>query len=99
MEGNIEPHANKPSTSQTMPTEGQNQWSPLRGVYEGITKEKPALAVTTRAMRGSAPPEDEPERQENYSLNDVEPPHYPSLEKMANAARQTTRALARKETS
>ena len=65
--------------------EGQNhQWSPhanaityeLRGVYEGTIHEEPALAVTTRAMRGSALEEDELEGQKNYSSDDVKRPHF-----------------------
>ena len=65
--------------------ECQNQqWSPnananantyeLRGVYEGTTCEKLALAVTTRAMRGSIPAEDELDGQDNYSSEDVDRP-------------------------
>ena len=86
-----------------MPTEGQNQWPPhanaityeLRGVYEGTTHEEHALAVSTKAMRGSAPAEDELEGHENYSSDDVEPPHFPDLKKVANATRHVTKALAK----
>lgn len=103
MEGNADPHANEPSTSQAMPMEGpSHHWSPhanaityeLRGVYEGTTHEEPALAVTTRAMKGSAPAEEELEGQENYSSDDVERPQFQDLEKVANAARQATKAWA-----
>ena len=68
MEGNAEPQTNDPSTSQAMPMECRNQqWTSnanaityeLRGGYEGTTCEELAMAVTTRAMRGSAPAEAE----------------------------------------
>ena len=80
MEGNTGPQANEPSTSQGMPMECQNQqWSlnanaityQLRGVYDGNTCEEPTMAVTTRAMRGSAPMGDELDGQDNYSSDDV----------------------------
>ena len=80
MEGNAEPQANEPLTSQSMPMECQNQQgSPnantityqLREVYDGTIGEEPAMAVTTRAMRGSAPMEDKLEGQENYLSDDV----------------------------
>ena len=51
------------------------------------------MAVTTRAMRGSAPLEDELDRRENYSSDDMEQPQFYGLEKMASAARQATRAI------
>ena len=66
-----------------MPMECQNQqWSPnanaityqLRELYDGTVGEEPAMAVTTRAMRGRAPVEDELDRPENYSSDDVEQP-------------------------
>ena len=84
--------------------ECQNQqWSPntnaityqLRGVYAGTTCEEPALAVNTRAMRGSAPAEDELDGQKNYSFDDVERPQFQELEEVANATRQATKAVAR----
>ena len=81
MEGNTEPQTIKPSTSEAMPMECQNQhWSPntsaityqLRGVYEGTICKEPVLAVTIRAIRNSAPAEDELDGQENHSSDDVE---------------------------
>ena len=66
MEGNAGNQVNEPSTSQSLPTECQNQqWSPnvnaityqLKELYDGSFGEEPAMAVTTRAMRGSAPVE------------------------------------------
>ena len=104
MEGNAEPQVNEPSTCQAMPMDCQNQhWSPnanaityqLRGVYDGTTCKEPAMAVTTRAMRGSAPREDELDGQENHSSHDVVRPQFQELEKVANTARQATRAVAR----
>ena len=95
MEGNAEPQVNEPSTSQAMPMDCQNQqWSPnanaityqLRGVYDGTTCKEPAMAVTTRAMRDSAPSEDELDGQENYSSDDVVRPQFQELEKVANTA-------------
>ena len=102
MEGNAGTPANNPSTSQSMPMECQNQqWSPsvnaityqLREVNGGASGEKPEMAVTTRAMRGSAPIEDELDGQDNYSSDDVEQPQFQELEKVASAARQATRAI------
>ena len=96
--------ANEPSTSQAMPTECQNQqWSPnvnaityqLRELYDGTIGEEPAMAVTTRAMRGSAPIEDKLDEHENYSSDDVEQPQFQELEKVASAARHATRAIER----
>ena len=86
-----------------MPTEGQTQRFPhanaitykLRGVYEETTHEAPALAVTTKVLRGSTLVKHKLEGQENYSSDDVEPPHFPDLKKVANAARQATKVLAR----
>ena len=104
MEGNAGPQANESSTSQSMPMECQNQqWSPnanmntyqLRDVYGGIICEEPAMAVTTRAMRGSAPIEDELDGQENHSSDNVERPQFQELGKVASMARQATRAVAR----
>ncbi len=63
--------------------ECQNQqWSPnantityqLRELYDGNIGEEPAMAVTTRAMRGSIPAEDELDGQDNYSSEDVDRP-------------------------
>ena len=103
MEGTTDPQTNEPPSVQAIPTEGQNQWPlhvfaityELRGVYEGTIHEAPASAVTTRAVRRRSPVKDDLERQENYSSYDVELPQFPDLEKEANAARQTTKALAR----
>ena len=53
------------------------------------------MAVTTRAMRGSAPVEDKIDEPENYSSDDVKQPQFHELEKVASAARQTTRAIER----
>ena len=67
MAGNAGPQVHEPSTSQSVPIECQNQqWSPnaytityqLREIYGGAVGEEPAMAITTRAMRGSAPIED-----------------------------------------
>ena len=46
-------------------------------------------------MRDNTLVENELEAEDEYSSYDVEPPHFPNLEKVANAARQTTKALAR----
>ena len=100
----MEPRANETSTRQAMPMECQTQqWSPntnaityrLRGVYEGTTCEEPALAVTTRPTRGSAPTKNELDGQENYSSHNVERPQFQELEKVANAVRHAIRAVAR----
>ena len=103
MENTTEPQTNEPPTIQAMPTEGPNQWPPhanvityeIREVYEGTTHEALVLAVTTRAMRGNAQVENALEGQEEYSSDDVEPPHLPNLEKVASAARQAAKALGR----
>ena len=104
MEGNAEPQANEPSSSQSMPMECQNQQlSPnantityqLREVYDGTIGEEPMMAVTTRAMRGSAPIEDVLDGHENYLSDDVARPQIQELEKVASTARQATRAVAR----
>ena len=67
--------------------ECQNQqWSPnanmityqLREVYNGTIGEEPTMAVTTRAMRGSASIEDELDGQENYSSDCHQ--KYPTLQ-------------------
>ena len=63
----------------------------------GTIGEEPAMAVTTRAMRGSAPIEDELDGQENYSSDDVERPQFHELEKVASAARQATRGIAERK--
>ena len=104
LERNTEPQAGGPSTSQAMPMECQNpQWSPnanaityqLRGMYERTTCEEPPLVVTTRAMRGNAQAEEELDGEENHSSDDVERPQFQELEKVVNAARHATRAVAR----
>lgn len=103
MESITEPQTNEPPPAQATSTEGQNQWPPhanaityeLRGVYEGAIHEAHALAVTTRAMRGNVPVENELDGQEEYSSDDEEPPHFPDLEKIASVARQATKALAK----
>ena len=46
-------------------------------------------------MRGSAPIEDAGYEHANYSDDDVERPQFDELGKVASAARQTTRAVAR----
>ena len=104
IESTMEPQVNEPPTVQAMPAECQNQWSPhanaityeLKGVYEGTTHEAPALAVTTRAMRVNTLAVNELEGQNEYSSVVVEPPHFPDLKKVANAARQATKVSARK---
>ena len=104
MEGNAGTPANELSTSQSMPIECQNQqWSPsvnvityqLREVNDGAGGEEPAMAVTTIAMMDSASLEDELDRQENYSSDDVEQPQFQELEKVASATRRATRAIER----
>ena len=104
MEGNAGPQSNEPSTSQSILTECQNQqWFPnanaityqLRELYDGTIGEEPAMAVTTRAMRGNAPIGDELGGHENSSSDDVERPQFHELGKVASAARQATRGVAR----
>ena len=104
MEGNAGNQVNEPSTSQSVPTECQNQqWSPnvnaityqLKELYDGAFGEEPAMAVTTRAMRGTAPIEDAVDEQADYSSDDVERPQFDELGKVASTARQAIRAVAR----
>ena len=77
-----------------MSTECQNQqWLPnvnaityqLKELYDGTLGEEPAMAVTTRAMRGSAPIEDKLDEPANYSSDDVEQLQFQELEKVASA--------------
>ena len=104
MEGSTGTQGSDPSTSQSVSRESQGQqWSPntntityhLRELYDGAAIEELAMAVTTRAMRGSAPIEDAVDEHANYSSDDVERPQFDELGKVASTARQATRAVAR----
>ena len=61
MDGTADTHRNESFVLQIPPGEEQNQWPPnanvityeLRRLDDGPTCEAPALAVTTRAMRGN----------------------------------------------
>ena len=103
MECATEPQVNEPPPVQPMLAEGHNPWPPqvnsityeLRSLDGEVVHEAPALAVTTRAMRGNAPIENELDGQGDYSSDDVERPQFQELEKVASAARQATKALVR----
>ena len=104
MEGSAGNQVNEPSTSQSAPTECQNQqWATnvnaityqLKELYDGSFGEEPAMAVTTRAMRGNAPAEERVDELENYSSDDVEQPQFDELGKVARTARQATKSVAR----
>ena len=104
MEGNVGNYVNEPSTSQSVLWECQGQpWSPntntityhLGELYDGVAIEGLAMAVPTRAMRGSAPIEDAVDEQADYSSDDVERPQFDELGKVASTAREATRAVVR----
>ena len=75
MDGTVEPQLVEFFVPQAPPEEEQSQWPPtanvityeLRSLDEETTHEAPALAVTTRAMRGNVQPDDEVEEQEEHS--------------------------------
>ena len=87
--------------TQVAPTDGQGQWPllansityELRSLEGEVVYEAPALAVTTRAMRGNMPIEVEVEEEEENSLGDV--PYFSDLENVDREARKTTKALER----
>ena len=99
MDGTAETHLDESFIPQVPPEEEQNQWPPnanvityeLRRLDDGTTCEAPALAVTTRAMRGKIQAEKDVEGQEEYSLDDA--PHLLDLERVARTARRATKAL------
>ena len=82
-----------------MSSNGQGQCSPhansisyeLEGLKEEIVHEAPALAVTTRAMRGNAPLEVEKEEEAENPLGEI--PYFLDFENVARKARKTTNAL------
>lgn len=86
MDGITESQANESFPLQVTAREEQNRWPPhanainyeLRSVDDGATHEAPALAVTTRAMRGNIQVEKDVEGQEEYSSD--EGPHLSDFE-------------------
>ena len=71
MDGTAETHPDEFFVPQWPPEEEQNQWPPnanmityeLRRLDDGTTCETPALAITTRAMRGNLQAEKDVEGQ------------------------------------
>ena len=96
------PVALEVSPTQVNFTDGQGQCPPhansisyeLRSLEGEVVHEAPALAVTTRAMRGNVPIEVEEEEDEENPLGEV--PYFSDLENVAREARKTTKVLERK---
>ena len=82
-------------------TNGQSQCPPhansisyeLKGLKEEVVHEAPALAVTTKAMRGNAPLEVDEEEEEENSLEEIS--YFSDLENVIREARKATKALER----
>lgn len=55
--------------------------------------EAPVLVITTKAMVGNTLLDNEVVAQEEYSSDDVEPPHLSNLEKVASTVRRATKAI------
>ena len=96
-----DPHPDEAFLLQVAPGEEQNQWPPnanmityeLRGFDEESKPQAPALAVTTRVMRGNLQAESEMEGQKECSSDEA--PHLSDLERIARTARRTAKALER----
>ena len=95
------PLASEVCPTQVAPTESQGQWPPqansityeLKSLDGEVVHETPALAMTTRAMRGNMPVEIKVEEQEDNPLGDV--PYFSDLQKVAREARKAIRAMER----
>ena len=102
MDGVVESHHDDTLPLQMEIGEDQCQWPPhtnaityeLRSLDDEDTHEAPALAVTTRAMRGKTPLEIGVEGQEEYSSD--EGPNLSELDRVARLARRATRELENK---
>ena len=101
MDGSTTPQANEVLPTQVAPTKDQSQWPShanaityeFKSFHEEVVLENPGLAVTTRAMRGSMPLENDVEEQEQDPLGEV--PHSSDLERVARQARKAIKALKR----
>jgi hypothetical protein len=99
MDGVTEPHHDESIAFQMGVGEEQGQWSPhantityeLRSSNGEVTHEAPALAVTTRAMRGNIEVEKDVVGHEEYSSD--EGPNLSDLDRVARVARRATREL------
>ena len=65
----------------------------LKSLKEKIVHKAPALAVTTRAMRGNAPLEVKEEEEEEEEMGKI--PYFSDLENITREARKATKALER----
>lgn len=101
MNGTINPHPDESFRLQVTFGEEQNQWPPnanaityeLRSLDDGATHEAPALAITTRAMRGNIQAEKDVEGQEEYFSDEA--PRLTDLERVIRTTRRTTKVLER----
>ena len=97
MDGVAESHHDNILPLQMGIGEDQGQWPlhtnaityELRSLDDEVSHEAPALAVTTRAMRGETPLEVGVEDQEEYSSD--EGPNLFELDRVAKVARRATR--------
>ena len=97
MDGITEPHHDESIPFQMSVGDEQGQWPPhtnvityeLRSLDDEVLHEAPALAVTTRAMRGKTPLEVGVEGQEEGSSE--EGPNLSELDRVARVARRATR--------
>ena len=101
MDVSTNPVAFEVSPTQVTSTDGQVQCPPhansisyeLRSLEREVVHEAPALAVTTRAMRGNVPIEVEAEEDEENPLGDVL--YFSELDDVAREASKATKALER----
>ena len=99
MDGVVESHHDESFPFQTGVGEEQGQWPPqtnvityeLMSLDDEITHEAPALAVTTRAMRGNVQAEKDVKGQDEYSLDEGH--NLLDLDRVARVARRATREL------
>ena len=99
MDATVDTHPDESFFPQPPPGKEQNQWPPnanvityeLRSLDERTTREAPALAVTTRAMRGDLQAKKEMEVQEEYSSDEA--PNLSDLEIVVRTTRRTAKVL------